>query len=62
MDAVTALAEAARTIEAQAREHKRAEAVHRRKARTLQRKLAAVRAECARAGIDLEITQARRSQ
>jgi hypothetical protein len=51
----TALAEAARTIHAQARDHKRAEAEHRRKARALMQKLELIRRECERLGIDLRI-------
>jgi hypothetical protein len=58
--AAMALAEAADTIEGAARAHKRAAQHHRREAARLMQRLAEIRRECERLGIDLIITQARK--
>lgn len=56
--AARALAEAADTIRSAVRDHKRAAEAHRRDARALMGRLALLREECARLGIDLTITEA----
>lgn len=58
--AAMALAEAAETIQSAAREHKRVSEAHRREARRLMGRLAELRRECDRLGIQLEITEAGR--
>lgn len=47
----TALLEAAARLDAEAREHKRAEAFHRRQAQAARRSLAEIEATCRRLGI-----------
>lgn len=60
--AARALAEAAETIHSAAREHKRVAEAHRREARALMARLALLREECARLGIDLTVTKTKGDQ
>jgi len=59
-NAAIALAKAASTIYAAARSHKRLEAMHRKHARELMAELERVKDECERAGVHIEITEARK--
>ena len=52
---VTALTEAAQRLANDAKAHKRAEAEHRRRARSARRQLDAIKTFCAEAGIELII-------
>lgn len=56
-NAAIALAQAASTIYAAARSHKRLEAMHRKQARELMAELDRVKDACERAGVRIEITE-----